>query len=96
MSSLEDALWLNVSLGRTNLNLIKAAFPLASEVAYAQLALTGAAVRDYAGNGLTSSFWTIYEARAPRAFVGDATQPALESFDLDMDASHERVLSYSV
>ncbi|KAJ8600803.1 hypothetical protein CTAYLR_009992 [Chrysophaeum taylorii] len=85
-SKLEDSLWINATLGKTNADLIKSRSPLATTFALTYLAVTGGAVKDMAGNDLTTNFWTVYEGQPPYAWVGDATAPELETFDLDMNA----------
>lgn len=85
-TTVEDSLWLNVSLGAENLNTIKATYPLATREAATWLALAGTVATDRAGNGALTQFWTIYEGHAPAVWVGDVTPPELESFAIDMDA----------
>ena len=84
-TDVSHAVWINVSLGRTNLNAIKAAYPLASQEQLTFLALSGAIARDHAGNAVLTQFWTVYEGRAPLAWSRDVTPPYLTTFAVDLD-----------
>lgn len=86
-----DALWLNVSLGDANSNAIKSAYPLASQESLTFLALSGAVAADRAGNGVQTQFWTVSEGQAPHAWIGDTTPPELAAFAVDMDAGEVKL-----
>ena len=75
----------NVTLGTTNLNAIKAKYPLCSTSSYTRLAVSVPIVEDYAGNLMTLSFRSIYSGIAPVIYTADTTRPELSSFSLDMD-----------
>lgn len=93
-TTLADSVWLNLTLGKANLDRIKANSPIATFADLTFLALTGGAFRDRAGNDATTNFWTVYEAKPPFSWVGDTTPPELVSFELDMDAG-TLLLSFS-
>ncbi|KAH8045603.1 hypothetical protein JL721_12577 [Aureococcus anophagefferens] len=80
-----DSLWINVSMGATNANAIKSAYPLGSQESLTYLALSDALAEDLAGNGALTQFWSIYEGQQAVEWTGDVTPPELVSFALDMD-----------
>ena len=84
-TSVYDSLWINVSMGATNANAIKSAYPLGSQESLTYLALSDALAEDLAGNGALTQFWSIYEGQQAVEWTGDVTPPELVSFALDMD-----------
>ena len=69
----------NVSLGTTNLNAIKAKYPLCSTSSYTRLAVSVPIVEDYAGNLMTLSFRSIYSGIAPVIYTADTTRLGQEN-----------------
>lgn len=85
-STLDDSMWINITVGKANTDLIKSKHPLATTLDQAFLAVSGIGVAsDLSGNQVTTNFWSIYEGQAPFLWIPDTTRPQLDSFSLDID-----------
>jgi len=76
---------MNISVGATNLNAIKAKYPLCSKPKYSYLAVGAAGATDLAGNSM-SVLDTIYAGIDVRMYTYDRTSPELDYYVLDMNA----------
>lgn len=85
-TTVEDALWLNISLGPTNLNAIKAHYPLGSQEHLTNLALRSPIASDRGGNAFLTINLMPEMALEPASWIGDRNRPLLTSFNVDMDA----------
>ena len=85
-TTVEDSLWLNVSLGPKNLNAIKAAYPLGSQAHLTNLALSAPIANDRGGNAFLTISLRPEMALTPESWIGDQNRPILTSFAVDMDS----------
>jgi hypothetical protein len=78
--------FVNISLGFTNWNSIRALYPLCSDASYCHMGFSiDNLIRDMAGNPM-SLLDTVYSAVTPKSYVVDTTRPELDYFALDLDS----------
>ena len=78
----ETLTYINISVGATNLNAIKAKYPLCSKPEYSYLAVGAAGATDLASNSM-SVLDTIYAGIDVRMYTYDRTSPELDYYVLD-------------
>ena len=75
-----------MSLGPTNLNAIKAAYPLGSQAHLTNLALSAPIANDRGGNAFLTISLRPEMALTPESWIGDQNRPILVVIAVDMDS----------